>query len=86
MKSKKSINKVTLSDVLEVTKTSFGNMEKKMDEGFKRVDGELKTIRETMATKDDISRIENVLLRAQDNRVTKLEDDMRKVKTHLTLD
>ncbi len=67
--------KVTLEDVLDVTQ-----------KGFERVDGELKDIKETMATKTDINGIENILLRAQDNRVSKLEDDMRKVKTHLTLE
>ncbi|MBX4198646.1 hypothetical protein KW782_04980 [Candidatus Parcubacteria bacterium] len=72
---KPSLNKVTLLDILEVTKTSFGNIQ--TDIG--KISIRLGNIEENMATKDDIVRIEN----NHERRIEILEDDVRVLKTTL---
>ncbi len=70
MKVSKKI-KVTLNDVLLVTQKGFERMDTKfgeVDERFNKIDKRF-------------DKIENILLRNQDNRLDKLEDDVRMIKT-----
>jgi archaellum component FlaC len=83
MKNENSINKITLEDVLKVTKDSFGSLQKDITD-IKSDSGELKervtSIEENMeniATKDDIVRIEH----NHERRIEILEDDVRVLKT-----
>ena len=50
-----------------------------MDEGFVRVDKRLDIIDKRL------DRNENILIRAHENRIERLEDELRIVKTHLKL-
>jgi hypothetical protein len=80
MKKKPIKIKVTLEDVLNVTKEGFKRVDKKFDEidvRLNNIDVRLNNIEGTMATKDDILRIENRFER----RIEILEDDVRVLKT-----
>lgn len=70
MKKKSSINKVTLEDVLTITQQSFANLET-------TIKTDITWLKENMATKDDIARIEY----NHERRIEILEDDVRVLKT-----
>ncbi|MDQ3014402.1 MAG: hypothetical protein M3Q73_00890 [bacterium] len=78
-KKNKNLDKVTLADVLKVTKDSFQHLEDKMatKDDITRLEKRIDVIEGNMATKDDISRIEQ----NHERRIEILEDDVRVLKT-----
>ncbi len=69
--------KVTLEDVLDVTQKGFERIESTM-----ATKADVKHLEERIdKVETKVDRIENILIRAQDNRLDKLEDDVRVLKT-----
>ncbi len=85
----KKVKKMTIEDLALMVAKGFDGVEVRFDAVEVRFDG-VATRFESVATKEDMNmvigrldRIEHLLIRALDNRVTKLEDDSRVVKTTL---
>jgi len=74
--------KVTIEDLARITKNGFDTVDKRfeqVDKRFEQVDANLESFRTEVNHRFD--HIENLLIRAHENRIEKLEDDMRTLKT-----
>jgi hypothetical protein len=70
-----SKEKMTIDELARITKGGFDAVDKRFDMVDKRLD----------AVDYRLDRIENLLIRAHENRIEKLEDNMRLVKTKLSI-
>ena len=74
--------KVTIEDLARITKSGFDTVDKRfdaVDKRFEQVDIKLESFRTEVNARFD--HIENLLIRAHENRIEKLEDDVRVLKT-----
>jgi hypothetical protein len=58
---------------------AFTDLEKRIDDRFNQVDQDFAEVRQRF------DRIENILITGQENRLSRLEDSMRQVRTKLGL-
>ena len=74
--------KVTIEDLARITKGGFDAVDKR----FAQVDGKIGSLHNEMNVRFEqvnarFDHIENLLIRAHENRIEKLEDEMRILKT-----
>lgn len=71
--------KTTMDDLAMMVQRGFMEMGGRIDELRTETNGKIDSLR--AETKDGFARIENVLLRGHENRIEKIEDDTRILKT-----
>jgi len=74
--------KVTIEDLAIMTQKGFFGMDKKfegVDKKIEGVDKKIEGLKNEMNNRFD--KIENILIRAHENRLDKIEDDIRVLKT-----
>lgn len=81
---KKNGSKISLDDLARMTQNGFSGVQKdisslqtEVHDGFKAMDDRFEKVEKRL------DRIENILLRAHENRIEKLEDQMRVTMTRL---
>lgn len=78
--------KITLDDLAVMTQNGFNDLRSDMNNGFTELRSEMDVRFNTVDNRFDkiehrLDRIENIILREHDNRIMRLEDEVRMLKT-----
>jgi hypothetical protein len=83
--------KITIEILAGIMNKSFIHLEKKMDDGFAELRGEMKEVKvdvveikgELKIVNTRLDTIEGKMINNHENRITRAEDDIRLIKTKL---